>query len=101
MDQNQSAKRTPLVHTIYDFVELFIIALCIVFITFSFAVRFCRVSGPSMENTLYNGEMLLISDLFYTPTAGDVIEEVCRFGEPLYGILREVRILAELFECFI
>ena len=73
MDQNQSAKRTPLVHTIYDFVELFIIALCIVFITFSFAVRFCRVSGPSMENTLYNGEMLLISDLFYTPTAGDVI----------------------------
>ena len=73
MDQNQSANRPPLIHTIYDFIELFVIALCIVFITFSFAVRFCRVSGPSMENTLYDGEMLLVSDLFYTPAAGDVI----------------------------
>jgi len=66
-------KKVPFIHSVYDFLELFIIAICIVFVIFSFAVRLCRVSGPSMENTLYNGEMLLTSDLFYTPEAGDVI----------------------------
>lgn len=75
MEQNQAAgqSRSKLIHTVYDFVELFVIALCIVFVVFSFVARFCRVSGPSMENTLYDGEMLLVSDLFYTPDAGDVI----------------------------
>ncbi len=66
-------KKTPLLHTVYDFLELFVLAVCIVFIVFTFAVRLCRVNGPSMQNTLYDGEMLLISDLFYAPKAGDII----------------------------
>lgn len=69
----EKKEKTPFIHTVYDFLELFVIAICIVFVVFSFAVRLCRVSGPSMENTLYNGEMLLTSDLFYTPKQGDVI----------------------------
>lgn len=75
MDQNQVPKETgtPFIRAVYDFLELFMIAICIVFVIFSFAVRLCRVSGPSMENTLYDGEMLLVSDLFYQPTEGDVI----------------------------
>ena len=73
MEQNRSAVKEPLIHTIYDFLELFIIAICIVFLMFSFTLRLCRVSGPSMENTLYNGEALFVSDLFYKPTAGDVV----------------------------
>lgn len=71
--EKQSDKKTPLIHSVYDFLELLVISICIVFIIFTFSVRLCRVNGPSMENTLYNGEMLLTSDLFYTPTAGDVI----------------------------
>ena len=71
--EKQSDKKTPLIHSVYDFLELLVISICIVFIIFTFSVRLCRVNGPSMENTLYSGEMLLTSDLFYTPTAGDVI----------------------------
>lgn len=71
--EKQSDKKTPLIHSVYDFLELLVISICIVFIIFTFSVRLCRVNGPSMENTLYNGEMLLTSDLFYSPTAGDVI----------------------------
>lgn len=71
--ERQSDKKTPLIHSVYDFVELFVIAICIVFVIFTFAIRLCRVNGPSMENTLYDSEMLLISDLFYTPEQGDII----------------------------
>ena len=71
--ERQGDKKTPLIHSVYDFVELFVIAICIVFVIFTFAVRLCRVNGPSMENTLYDGEMLLISDLFYEPEQGDIV----------------------------
>lgn len=73
MPSQQNSEKTPFIRSVYDFVELFVIALCIVFVIFSFAVRLCRVSGPSMERTLYNGEMLLVTDLFYTPKQGDVV----------------------------
>ena len=71
--ERQNDQKTPLIRTVYDFVELFVISICIVFVIFSFAFRLCRVNGPSMEQTLYNGEMLLVSDLFYEPAQGDVV----------------------------
>ena len=80
-------QKEPLIHSIYDFVELFLIAVCIVFLLFSFAVRLCRVDGPSMMNTLYHGESLLVADLFYQPKGGDVIvfhqtsNETSRYNE--------------------
>ena len=77
MDSNCQPKnekqKEPFIHSVYDFVELFVIAVCVVFIIFSFAFRLCRVNGESMEKTLYDGQLLLISDLFYQPEQGDII----------------------------
>ena len=56
-----------------DYVELFVIAICIVLIIFSMAFRTCTVDGNSMNNTLNNGEVLIVSDAFYTPKRGDII----------------------------
>ena len=56
-----------------DYVELFVIAICIVLIIFSMAFRTCTVDGDSMNNTLYSGEVLVVSDAFYTPKRGDII----------------------------
>ena len=58
---------------IIDYVELFVIAICVVILLFSFVFRTCNVDGSSMRNTLYNGETLIISDLAYTPKRGDII----------------------------
>jgi signal peptidase I len=44
-----------------------------VILLLTFVFRICVVSGPSMNNTLLNGERLLVSNLFYTPDTGDVI----------------------------
>lgn len=40
---------------------------------FTFVVRIIVVSGPSMENTLQNGDLLLVWSLGYTPKHGDVV----------------------------
>ena len=53
--------------------ELIIIAFSVIILMFSFVVRTCRVMGPSMENTLYDQEFVLTSNLFYKPSRGDIV----------------------------
>ena len=38
-----------------------------------FVITPCNVSGPSMENSLHDGNKILCSDLFYTPKYDDVV----------------------------
>ena len=59
--------------TLIDYAEIFAVALSLVIIIFSLFIRVCEVKGPSMENTLVEGEKLIVSNLFYTPKRGDVI----------------------------
>jgi len=66
-------EKPRLIDSIFDFVELFVFTLLAVFILTSFFFRHSVVSGGSMENTLKDGEHLIISHLFYTPKRGDII----------------------------
>lgn len=59
--------------SLLDYVEIFVFAVCAVILVFSFFVKLCKVKGPSMENTLFDGELLLISDVLYEPERGDII----------------------------
>lgn len=75
-----SAKGTPnapnnerILSNLIDYVEIFTVAICIVILLFTVAFRTCTVDGASMNNTLINGEALIISDLCYTPKRGDII----------------------------
>ena len=61
------------VDSLFDFIELFIFSLAAVFIITTFILRHSVVNGSSMERTLFNGEHIIISDLFYTPKRGDII----------------------------
>ena len=40
---------------------------------FTFAARIIVVSGPSMENTLWGGDLILVWGLGYTPAQGDIV----------------------------
>lgn len=57
----------------FEFVEMLVIAIAAILLFFSFVLRQAVVDGDSMQNTLQNGERLLVSDLFYTPKTGDII----------------------------
>lgn len=57
----------------FDFVETVVFALLAAMIVLTFFFRLTTVSGSSMEDTFYDGDKLIVSNLFYTPKVGDVI----------------------------
>ncbi len=74
--------------SLFDFVEMLALVTVVIVLCFAFVFRLNVVDGPSMENTLHTGEYLLVSDLFYDPTPGDivVVHDVTvseRYREPL------------------
>lgn len=64
---------TERIRAAFDIVEMFVIAMAFVLIAMAFCFRHSVVDGGSMENTLHDGEHLIISDLFYTPKQGDIV----------------------------
>lgn len=88
MNESKQEKE-PLIRSVFDIVEMMIIAVMIVFLLFMCLARPCRVDGDSMNNTLHHGQMLIISRLFYTPQIGDIIvfhqtsAENPNFNEPI------------------
>ena len=61
------------IDAIFDFVELFVFSLVAVLVVTTFFFRHSIVEGSSMEQTLFEGEHLIISNLFYNPERGDII----------------------------
>ena len=57
----------------YDWIQSLLTALIICVCVFIFCIRTIDVSGSSMNPTLYNGDKMLVSHLFYSPRAGDVV----------------------------
>ena len=62
-----------LARELFDYAEMFVYAAMAVLLIFSFGIRLCTVRGESMEQTLYDGEQLLVSDIFYRPKQGDIV----------------------------
>ena len=92
MDQTVSAslpaspKKAGVLVNLYEWVEVFAVSIAIVFVLFAFVGRVSVVSGDSMNNTLTNGDKLMVWQLGYRPTPGDIVvcqSEFFGFGEPL------------------
>ena len=58
---------------IFDWLEVLVHAIIVVVICFSFFFRIATIDGESMENTLLNGEKIIISNMFYEPKVGDIV----------------------------
>ena len=59
--------------TMLEYVEILVFSLSLVLIIFSFCVRLCEVKGNSMNMTLIDKENLIVSNVLYTPSYGDII----------------------------
>lgn len=57
----------------YDWIQCLIWALIICVFLFVFVVRTIDVQGSSMNPGLVHGDKMLVSDLFYSPKAGDIV----------------------------
>ena len=70
---SDSGKLKAFLWEIYDLVEVVAMVTVIVMLGFAFLGRLNIVEGQSMDKTLAQGQYLLISDLFYEPTPGDIV----------------------------
>lgn len=62
-----------IVDWVFDIAEMFVFVLVAVMILTTLLFRHSVVEGDSMNNTLHDGDHLIISNLFYTPQRGDII----------------------------
>lgn len=69
----QPKPQNSFVASLLEYVEIMVFSIIAVILIFTFFFRLCTVSGSSMENTLEDGEHLLVSNLFYTPKSEDII----------------------------
>lgn len=79
-------KKQKTIEDVYDWAEVFAVSVAIVVLMLTFAIRIATVRGNSMRETLHNGDVLIISDTFYTPSQGDIVvvqQKNSVFGAPL------------------
>ena len=85
-EEKKAPKGYEILWEVYDWLEIFVFAASVVLLVFIFIARTAIVQGPSMENTLFEGQALIMSDLFYTPEKGDIIvfqEKQSGYMEPI------------------
>lgn len=68
MNRERSARKN-----VYDWIQCLSSALVVCVVIFIFFIRVIDVKGTSMYPTLNNLDKMLVSDIFYTPKAGDIV----------------------------
>ena len=58
---------------IYEWVDCAVITVVCLLLVFTFIFRQVKIDGSSMEKTLFDGERVIVSDMFYTPQYGDIV----------------------------
>lgn len=58
---------------VYQNIRTLVTVLAVLILIFTFVARVVVVSGPSMENTLQNGDAMLVWSLGYKPKQGDIV----------------------------
>lgn len=80
-------RKLKVIDWFFDFLEVFTVCMACIILFFSFGARLTMVDGESMEDTLLDGQYLVVSDLFYKPAAGDIV--VLQNTSLEYELLRE------------
>ena len=70
---NKSDDKNGAFSTVLEGLDVIVSAMIAVIILFAFVFRVPTIDGNSMNNTLFDGERVIISDLFYQPKYGDVV----------------------------
>lgn len=88
-DKTGKPKKTPLLLEIFDWVDSVVFSVVLMILIFTLVFRIVGIKGESMENTVLDGEKVIISDMFYTPKRGDIVvisrDYFNSLGQPIEG----------------
>ena len=72
--ENKPEKESfDLADELIEWAESFVFAIFVIILVFTFIFRIVQVDGPSMEDTLHDGDRLILTHFNYTPQRGDVV----------------------------
>ncbi len=71
--EEEKKQKKPLIHEVFDWVEIIALSLSFVLLMFSYVARQARVEGGSMRETFHDGESIIISNMFYKPKQNDIV----------------------------
>jgi len=71
--ENEEKSGVTMKESVYDWLEAAVFALVLITFVFSFCFRMVGVDGASMNDTLQEGNRLLLLTNRYTPAFGDII----------------------------
>ena len=57
----------------FDWLEILVTAIVLLVVLFTFIFKVVTIDGPSMENTLHNGERIVISNIGADAKNGDIV----------------------------
>ena len=69
----EEEKKPTAAEEIFEWLDVLATAIIAVVIIFSLICRIATIEGPSMQNTLFTGDRVIISNLGYTPKQGDIV----------------------------
>lgn len=70
---NDETNNNTVLNTVLDWVETIVMYIFVVILIFSFVLRVVVVEGKSMMVTLYNSDLLVVTNILYTPENNDII----------------------------
>ena len=77
MNRNKNIKikvnTNSAINGMYSMVKMFVLALITFIMIFTFVFRVATVDGSSMENTLYDKDKIIVTELYSKPEAGDIV----------------------------
>lgn len=65
-------KKNRIISGVFDLTETLLSAFFVTMLVFTFVIRIVTVDGDSMRNTLYDGDKVLVSMLYFKPRCGDI-----------------------------
>lgn len=71
--EEPSGKFTKLKKEVFEWLDVAVISIISVVIALTLVFRVVNITGSSMENTLYSGQKIIISNLLYRPRTGDIV----------------------------
>lgn len=84
-EPTQDSEKRTLAQKLVDIVSVIASSIIAIMVIFTFVFRIVGVSGPSMMNTLQNGDWLLVSAFITEPERGDIVivTQPNTFNEPI------------------
>ncbi len=71
--EGEKNPKHSLLTTVFEWLDVVVASVVVVVVLFTFVFRMVAIDGDSMNDTLFNGERIIISNMFYEPQRGDIV----------------------------